>query len=106
MGGDRFAKAGQAVAWFSQADSGRFAVTKDAKDLFFFKVQSLRNIEKTGPYFHDGSVASLNEAVRLMAHHQLGKELAPDQVQSIVTFLGALTGDLPLQYIASPQLPK
>ena len=106
MGGDRFVKAGQSIAWFSQADSGRFAVTKDPNDLFFFKVQSLRNIEKTGPYFHDGSVASLNEAVRLMAHHQLGKELAPDQVQGIVTFLGSMTGDLPLQYIGFPQQPK
>ena len=106
MGGDRFMKAGQVNAWFSQADSGRYAVTKDAKDLFVFKVPSLRNIEKTGPYFHDGSVASLDEAVRLMAHHQLGKELAPNQVQSIVTWLGALTGDLPTQYIGFPQRPQ
>jgi len=106
VGGDRFMKAGQAIAWFSQADSGRYQVTKDAKDLFVFKVPSLRNIEKTGPYFHDGSVASLDEAVRLMAHHQLGKELAPNQVQSIVTWLGALTGDLPTQYIGFPQRPQ
>ena len=106
VGGDRFMKAGQANAWFSQADSGRYAVTKDPKDLFVFKVPSLRNIEKTGPYFHDGSVANLNEAVRLMAHHQLGKELAPAEVQSIATWLGSLSGEMPLQYIAFPQKPK
>jgi len=105
MGGDRFMKAGQQVAWFSQADSGRYQVTKDAKDLFVFKVPSLRNIDKTGPYFHDGSVANLNEAVRLMAHHQLGKELGPDDVQSIVTFVGSMTGELPTQYIGYPQQP-
>jgi cytochrome c peroxidase len=103
VGGDRFMKAGQVNAWFSQADSGRYGVTKDAKDLFVFKVPSLRNVEKTSPYFHDGSVASLNEAVRLMAHHQLGKELAPADVQSIVTWLGSLTGELPSLYIAFPQ---
>ena len=106
MGGDRFMKAGLQVAWFSQADSGRYQVTKDANDLFVFKVPSLRNIDKTGPYFHDGSVASLNEAVRLMAHHQLGKELAPNDVQSIVTWMGALTGPLNTEYIAFPQQPK
>jgi len=106
VGGDRFMKAGQVNAWFSQADSGRYGVTKDVKDLFVFKVPLLRNIEKTGPYFHDGSVANLNEAVRLMAHHQLGKELAPADVQSIVTWLGSLTGELPSLYIAFPQKPK
>ena len=99
-------KAGQQVAWFSHADSGRYQVTKDAKDLFVFKVPSLRNIDKTGPYFHDGSVASLNEAVRLMAHHQLGRELTPNEVQSIVTWMGALTGSLNTEYIAFPQQPK
>ena len=106
VGGDRFMKAGMVNAWFSQVDSGRYGVTKNANDMFVFKVPSLRNIEKTGPYFLDGSVADLNEAVRLMAHHQLGKELAPAQVQSIVTWLGSLTGELPAAYIAFPQKPK
>lgn len=105
VGGDRYMKAGQQIAWFSLADSGRYAVTKDAKDLYVFKVPSLRNIEKTGPYFHDGSVANLNEAVRLMAHHQLSKELAPAEVQSIVTWMGSMTGDLNTDYIAFPQQP-
>ncbi len=106
VGGDRYMKAGAQIAWFSQADSGRFAVSKDAKDLYVFKVPSLRNIEKTGPYFHDGSVASLNEAVRLMAHHQLSKELPPADVQSIVAWMGTMTGELDTDYIAFPQQPK
>jgi len=105
LGGDSYMKAGAAKKWFSQADSGRYQVTHDPKDVLFFKVPALRNIEKTGPYFHDGSVASLEEAVLLMARHQLGKNLTPSDVQSIVTWLGSLTGELPLQYIASPQKP-
>lgn len=106
VGGDRFMKAGLVNAWPSQADSGRYQVTKDPKNLFFFKVPSLRNIANTGPYFHDGSVADLSEAVRMMAHHQLGKELTPDQVQAIVTYLGSLTGTLPSDYIAYPPKPR
>ncbi len=70
-----------------------------------FKVPSLRNVEKTAPYFHDGSVKTLEEAIKLMAHHQLGKELKDDDVQSIATFLKALTGELPKDSIAKPELP-
>ena len=105
LGGDRYMKAGAVNAWFSQADSGRFLVSRDPNDLFMFKVPSLRNVAMTGPYFHDGSVASLDEAVRLMAHHQLGRELTPAEVHSIVTWLGSLTGELPLRYIANPPKP-
>ena len=106
VGGGEFMKAGFVKPWFSQADSGLFAVTHNLNDLFVFKVPSLRNVEKTGPYFNDGSVANLSEAVRLMAHHQLGKDLSPDQVQSIVTWLKSLTGEIPARYIAFPQQPK
>ncbi len=105
VGGDRYMKAGVVNPWFSNADSGRYLVTHDSADLFVFKVPSLRNVEKTGPYFHDGSVASLNEAVRLMAYHQLGKTLDSTQVQSIVTWLGSLTGEIPTRFIAFPQQP-
>jgi cytochrome c peroxidase len=51
----------------------------------------LRNVAKTGPYFHDGSVKTLEEAVSQMAEYQLGKQLTPDQVKEIVTFLNSLT---------------
>ena len=67
---------------------------------------SLRNIAKTGPYFHDGSVGELNEAVKLMAAHQLGRDLTPEQTKSILAFLDTLTGDLPGEYIAEPALPE
>ncbi len=106
MGGDRYMKAGAQIAWFTQADSGRFAVTRDNNDLYVFKVPSLRNVQKTAPYFHDGSVADLGEAVRLMAHHQLGKTLGPADVQAIETWMSSMTGDLNTEYIAYPQQPR
>lgn len=106
VGGDRYMKAGVVNMWFTQSDSGRLGVTHNPNDLLVFKVPSLRNVAKTGPYFHDGSVATLAEAVRLMGHHQLGKELSASDVQSIVTWLESLTGTIPSNYIAYPQKPN
>ena len=63
-------------------------------DRHVFKVAALRNVEKTGPYFHDGSVSRLDDAVRAMALHQLGVELPPGDVEAIVAWLGSLTGGL------------
>jgi cytochrome c peroxidase len=71
----------------------------------FFKTPSLRNIEKTAPYLHDGSVASLEETVHLMAEYQLAKKLSDAEVASIVTWLKSLTGELPLDFIRKPELP-
>ena len=75
-------------------DLGRFNVTKRESDKFYFKVPSLRNIAKTAPYFHDGSVATLNEAVKKMAYHQLGRDLKKDEIDKIVKFLHTLTGEI------------
>ena len=94
------------VKSYETKDVGREAPTKDPADRFVFKVPSLRNIGRTAPYFHDGSIPTLDEAVRLMARHQMGRELAPEQVASITTFLDSLTGELPTAYIAPPELPK
>lgn len=102
LGGHMYQKVGLVKPWPNQKDQGRFDVTKAEADKLFFKVPSLRNIEKTSPYFHDGSVADLNEAVKLMANHQLGKDLTAAQVSDIVTFLRALTGELPSEYIQEP----
>ncbi len=71
-----------------------------------FKVPSLRNIDRTGPYFHNGKVATVEEAVQNMAEYQLGKQLRADEIASIVTFLKALTGEIPAEYIKPPELPK
>ncbi len=73
-------------------DLGRYNVTKKEFDKYYFKVPSLRNIEKTAPYFHDGSVATLKEAVEVMVDVQLGRELEEQEVEKIVLFLKTLTG--------------
>jgi len=88
-----------------EIDKGRFDVTKDPTDTYVFKVPSLRNVAMTPPYFHDGSVATLPEAVRIMARVQLGKTLNDEQVGHIVAFLGSLTGKLPAEFVQVPVLP-
>ena len=75
-------------------DNGRFDVTQNEADKYFFKVPSLRNIEYTAPYFHDGSVADLGESVRIMAKTELNKDLTKEEVASIVTFLKTLNGEV------------
>lgn len=86
------------------ADTGRYQVTHQEADQHMFVVQSLRNVEVTAPYFHNGSVKTLDEAVRVMAKTQLDKTLPDNQVQDIVVFLDSLTGKFP--YIAVPRLPE
>lgn len=88
-----------------EIDKGRFDLTKDPKDMYVFKVPSLRNVAMTPPYFHDGSVKTLPEAVRIMAKVQLGQELTDAQVQGIIAFLGSLTGKLPADFQQAPVLP-
>lgn len=79
-------------------DEGRFEVTQNEADKYFFKSPSLRNIEKTYPYFHDGSVKDLNKAVKIMAKLQLNKELTDEETNDIVAFLNTLTGDVPQEF--------
>jgi cytochrome c peroxidase len=105
LGGNSFQRAGVVKPWKDQRDQGRFQVTKDPGDKMVFKVPTLRNVAETGPYFHDGSIATLPEAVRVMAQHQLGLELEEREITAIVAWLRSLTGELPKAYIAQPQLP-
>jgi cytochrome c peroxidase len=105
LGGTLYQKLGL-VEPYPTNDAGRFEVTKNEADRHFFKVPSLRNVEKTGPWFHDGSIASLDEAIRKMAKHQLGKPLDDAQVASIRAFLMSLTGNADADYIAMPKLPE
>ncbi|MBW2254806.1 MAG: cytochrome-c peroxidase, partial [Deltaproteobacteria bacterium] len=81
-------------------------VTGNEADKHVFKSSSLRNVTETGPYLHNGSVASLEETVKLMADYQLGKELSDEEVASLVTFFGALKGTIPEDFIKEPELPK
>jgi cytochrome c peroxidase len=106
LGATGFQKVGAVKPWPNQNDHGRKDVTKADVDEMLFKVPSLRNIEKTAPYFHDGQTATLEEAVKMMARHQLGKELTDADTATIVTFLKTLTGDLPRELVAEPaELP-
>jgi cytochrome c peroxidase len=87
-------------------DKGRFDVTKNPDDLYVFRVASLRNVAMTPPYFHDGSVATLPEAVKVMARVQLGVTLNDADTRDIVAFLERLTGELPANFAAAPVLPS
>lgn len=104
LGGNMYQKLGL-VKPYETEDIGRMKVTGNEADKYFFKVPSLRNIAKTGPYFHDGSIATLDEAIKLMADHQLGKELGDEPVAQIKAFLESLTGEIPADYIKKPELP-
>jgi cytochrome c peroxidase len=105
VGGQMYRKLGFVFPYETE-DPGREKVTGAAADRHVFKVPSLRNVAKTGPYFHDGSIDSLEEAVRLMGYHQIGVKLDDTQVADIVAFLGALTGEIDTEYVARPELPK
>jgi cytochrome c peroxidase len=86
-------------------DDGRYSVTKDPNDRYVFKVPSLRDVAMTPPYFHDGSVATLPQAVRIMARVQLGRTLTEEQINDLLAFLNSLTGKVPGDFAAEPVLP-
>jgi cytochrome c peroxidase len=106
VGGSVYQKLGVMKPWPIQTDQGRYELTKEEIDKMVFKVPSLRNIKKTGPYFHDGSVPTLDQAIRNMAVHQRGVTLNDAQVKSIEIWMDSLTGQVPMSYIKPPELPK
>ncbi|MBI3558016.1 MAG: cytochrome-c peroxidase [Deltaproteobacteria bacterium] len=83
-------------------DAGRFNATKNELDRGMWRVPTWRNVALTAPYFHNGSVPTLDEAVRVMAKTQLGKGLTEEQVRDIVAFLKSLTGERPKQTVPAP----
>ena len=84
-------------------DKGLAEVTKKAEDENMWKVPTLRNVALTAPYFHNGSVKTLDEAVKIMAKLQLNQDLSDAEVADVVAFLNALTGEFPKQ--SMPTLP-
>ena len=88
--GDYFAKRGNPT----EADLGRYLVTKVESDKYVFKVPSLRNIALTAPYFHDASAKTLDEAVDIMFRYQLGRVASKEDKEAIIRFLNTLTGEL------------
>jgi cytochrome c peroxidase len=93
------------VTGSKEIDKGRFDVTKSEADLYVFKVPSLRNVAMTAPYFHDGSVATLPDAVKIMARLQLAASLGAAEIADIVAFLASLTGKPPDGFATVPVLP-
>src|SRR5262245_22436669 len=111
VGGQAFQKFGVAEEYWKatgslEIDKGRFGFTRNPADLYVFKVPSLRNVAKTAPYFHDGSVATLDEAVMVMGRVKLGVLLPEAEIREIVAFLETLTGTLPANFVAAPILPS
>lgn len=93
VGGNLYAKFGL-ISELQSDSKGRYEVTKNELDKYYFKVPTLRNIELTSPYLHDGRIEELEDVVKFMAHYQLGKSLSEEEVKKIVLFLKSLTGDL------------
>jgi cytochrome c peroxidase len=103
VGGTQLRKFGLLKEYWTQTgvekpDMGRFAMTKKEEDKYVFRVPSLRNVARTAPYFHDGSVDSLDRAVKIMAKVQLGRDLDDDTTSLITAFLESLTGEVPAHY--------
>ena len=95
-GGTSFQRMGVVEPYKTSSPAeGRSAVTGVDADRFNFKVPTLRNVELTYPYFHDGQAATLEEAVDIMGRLQLGKKFTDDENAKIVAFLKTLTGDQP-----------
>jgi cytochrome c peroxidase len=89
----------------AKPDEGRYAQTGSPDDRYVFKVASLRNVAETGPFFHDGSVASLPEAVKIMAELQVGVQLDDAQAAEIAAFLHTLTGEVPAAALENATAP-
>ena len=103
-GGTSFQRMGVVEAYQSTSPAeGRSAVTGVDADRFNFKVPTLRNVEMTYPYFHDGEAATLEQAVDIMGRLQLGRTYSEEEIGNIVAFLKTLTGDQP--QITMPILP-
>lgn len=104
VGGNSFQKMGVVEPYkTSNPAEGVAGLTKKDEDRFKFKVPTLRNVELTYPYFHDGGAATLEQAVTTMGKLQLGKKFTDEEVSNIVAFLKTLTGKQP--DFALPQLP-
>jgi cytochrome c peroxidase len=88
--GDYFADRGDVTI----ADYGRFNVTGREQDRYKFKVPTLRNVARTAPYFHDGSAATLEDAIKIMVQYQLGRNVEPSELLLLVAFLESLSADV------------
>lgn len=107
LGGQMFQKFGVYGDYWQETksakiDNGLADLSKKDTEKYLFKVPGLRNIEHTGPYFHDGSVKDLKEAVRIMASLQTNVKLSQEQIDDITVFLGSLSSDIKDEVKKSP----
>jgi len=91
IGGETYEPLGKEHPYQNQDDQGMYLLTGDESDRMFFKVAPLRNVALTAPYFHDGKIKTLEEAVRKMGKLQLDEDLTDQQVNDITSFLKSLT---------------
>ncbi|HXN06057.1 MAG TPA: cytochrome-c peroxidase [Nitrospiria bacterium] len=105
-GGGLYQKFGIKDRYEYSDDQGRYNVTKKETDRLFFKVPLWRNVTRTAPYFHDGSIWDLKEAIRIMGRIQLGTKLSDDEVDLIAEFLHSLEGKIPDEALMLPVLPS
>lgn len=98
VGGTMYQKIGIFEPYPNQENLGRYEITKIESDKMVFKVPSLRNVAKTAPYYHDGSIPTLDACVQFMAYYQLGRFLDQQTVDDIVAFLESLTGEFHEQF--------
>jgi cytochrome c peroxidase len=106
VGAGHFARLGKKHPYVSKEDPGRFALTQKESDRGVFRVASLRNVEKTGPYLHDGMIGNLRGCIENMAWMQSSMMLGDEDLASLVSFLGSLTGTPPAAYLVQPELPS
>jgi cytochrome c peroxidase len=96
LGGNSFQKLGIFIEGIKiPRGRDRYCVTKREDDIYVYKVPTLRNIALTAPYFHNGSVKTLKEAIILMGQYNLGIKIPPKDVEAIEVFLRTLTGEKP-----------
>ena len=110
VGGQMYQKFGVCEPYWQytrnkEIDEGRYVVINNESDKYVFKVPVLRNVEMTSPYFHDGSVGRLHDAIWIMGKVQLAKTLTDQQVEEITFFLKSLTGQIPEDAHKVPLLP-
>jgi len=111
VGGQMYRKFGLVESYWEytksvKIDEGRYTVTRNEADKYVFKVPVLRNGEKTAPYFHDGSVDTLESAIMIMAKIQLGRVITKQQTLDLSDFLKSLTGEISEEILIVPLLPS
>lgn len=106
FGGQMMQKMGAIEPWPNQKDQGYFHVTKNPSHKMIFRVSPLRNIEKTPPYFHDGTSKRIWDAIKKMGRYEMGIYIGVSDILKMQSFLKSFTGELNQEYIKEPSIPE